>query len=134
MLLQTQYCLHLILHFIILRPEQKGHLLRSLASAIEMHQEILAFLEALNTGKSYTDILNFDIHHTIRITWYFSSICNVLDGRATTNEPDHYAFLVRRPVGVVGGLSLFLNCFSIFHASLVTVNISTIIFCSDNFS
>lgn len=83
--------------------ERKAVLLR-LAALIEKHQEELALLETLNTGKPIRHSLRDDIPGAVRaIRWYAEAIDKVY-GEIAPTANNALALISREPVGVVAAI------------------------------
>lgn len=83
--------------------ERKAVLLR-LAALIEKHQEELALLETLNTGKPIRHSLRDDIPGAVRaIRWYAEAIDKIY-GEIAPTANHALALISREPVGVVAAI------------------------------
>ncbi|MFC0227165.1 aldehyde dehydrogenase PuuC [Serratia aquatilis] len=85
-------------------PSQRKATLLKLAALMEEHQEQLALLETLDTGKPIRHSLRDDIPGAIRsIRWYAEAIDKVYGEIAPTGH-NTLALIHREPIGVVGAI------------------------------
>lgn len=83
----------------------RGELLWKLADAVERHQQQLALLESLDTGKLLVDALAIDVPQTIAHLRYFAGWATKVEGRTIpVSAPGLLNYTVREPVGVVAGI------------------------------
>lgn len=81
---------------------QRGLLLHKLVVAMQNHQEEIARIVAVETGKSYKDALG-ETGGAIQCGLFYASEGQRLYGRTTTSgTPNKYAMTVRQPIGIAG--------------------------------
>ena len=85
-------------------PAQRKKVLNAFADLIDAHQEELALLETLDTGKPIRHSLRDDIPGAARaIRWYAEAIDKVYGEVAPTGH-NELAMIVREPIGVVAAI------------------------------
>ncbi|GGB32811.1 gamma-glutamyl-gamma-aminobutyraldehyde dehydrogenase [Oceanisphaera marina] len=85
-------------------PAERKSVLLRLAALIEKHQQELALLETLNTGKPIRHSLRDDIPGAVRaIRWYAESIDKIY-GEIAPTANNALALISREPVGVVAAI------------------------------
>lgn len=85
-------------------PYERSQLLHRLADLLEAHQEELAVLESLDTGKPIRDARRIDVPATIRHFRYYAGWTNKITGDTISHSQrgNYLAYTVREPMGVVG--------------------------------
>ena len=85
-------------------PARRKATLLKLATLMEQHQEELALLETLDTGKPIRHSLRDDIPGAVRcLRWYAEAIDKVY-GEIAPTANDALALIQREPIGVVGAI------------------------------
>jgi acyl-CoA reductase-like NAD-dependent aldehyde dehydrogenase len=85
-------------------PRSRKNVLLKFAELILAHQDELALLETLDTGKPIRDSLNVDVPAAARcIQWYAEAIDKIYDEVAPTSY-DALALITREPMGVIGAI------------------------------
>lgn len=79
---------------------EKGQLLARLAGLIRQHQEILAELEARNTGIPIRES-RFEVTSAARHLEYFAGFAGKVEGTASALPNDRLMYTLREPLGVV---------------------------------
>ena len=83
-------------------PRQRKVALLKLADLVEIHQQELAAMEALDTGKPVLDAFNADLPDAIAtLRWHAEAIDKIYDAVSPTSS-DIVSMVVRDPIGVVG--------------------------------
>lgn len=91
----------------LLQAAVRGQLLSRLADLIKRDLEVLASLEALDTGKLYKDAV-LDVNHAIDTIRYYAGYTDKLHGRTIpTEEQDMFTYTRKEPIGVVGLIASF---------------------------
>jgi acyl-CoA reductase-like NAD-dependent aldehyde dehydrogenase len=81
-------------------PVQRGNIVHKVCNALEEHQEAMARVVALETGKSFKEALG-ETAGAISLGRFFAGEGQRLYGRTTTSGiPNRYAMTVRQPCGV----------------------------------
>lgn len=81
---------------------QRGNILYTVCNALEKHQEEIAGVVALETGKSFKEAMG-ETSGAISLGRFFAGEGQRLYGRTTTSGiPNKYAMTVRQPCGVAG--------------------------------
>lgn len=94
-----------------MRPIDRGRLLERLALLVEEHREELAALESLDSGKLIGVTRAIDLQFTIDGLRYFAGWASKIAGQYVPLNPLvpedalYRAYVERRPVGVVGGIT-----------------------------
>lgn len=94
-----------------MRPLDRGRLLEKLALLVEQHRDELAALESLDSGKLLFVTRAIDLQFTIDGLRYFAGWASKITGEYVTHNPlmpedaVYRAYIQRRPVGVVGGIT-----------------------------
>lgn len=82
--------------------QERSDLIMKFADLLEQHKEELAYLEALDNGKSYEIALEEDIPSAINQFKYYAGWATKVLGQTTPISPDYFNYSVHEPVGVVG--------------------------------
>lgn len=85
-------------------PASRGRLLWRIGELIREHAEELAWLEALDTGKPYSEALHGDIPHAAAAFEYYAGWCNKLAGSVPPVSPRYLDYTRLESVGVVGAI------------------------------
>lgn len=85
-----------------LTAQERSDLIMKFADLLEQHKEELAYLEALDNGKSYEIALEEDIPSAINQFRYYAGWATKVLGQTTPISPDYFNYSVHEPVGVVG--------------------------------
>lgn len=85
-------------------PAEKKEILIRLADLIMEHQEELAVMESVDSGKPIRDTLIGDIPDTaLTFRWHAEAI-DKLEDTITAGDGEHLSLVVREPLGVVGAI------------------------------
>ncbi len=84
------------------RPEVRAQLLWTLADQIEAEIEDLAILEALQTGKTFREVMHSDLRSGVRALRYFAGWADKLSGDAVDLGEGAIGMIHREPHAVVG--------------------------------
>lgn len=91
----------------LLEGSVRGHLLYRLADLIQRDLEILVNLEALDTGKLFTDAIH-DVKESVQTLRYYAGYADKIHGRTNqTEEQDLLTYTRKEPIGVVGVIARF---------------------------
>lgn len=84
-------------------PSERGRAMWKLADLIEQHAEELAVLETLDNGKPLTMSRAADIPLAADCLRYMAGWATKIEGNTLSlSVPNHFAYTLREPVGVVG--------------------------------
>ncbi|UWU58927.1 aldehyde dehydrogenase [Stenotrophomonas maltophilia] len=90
-------------------PAQRKQVLLRLAALIEQHQEELALLESLDSGKTIRESLDMDMQDVaLAFRYYAEAIDKRHDLIAPTGDGFH-GMITREPIGVVAGMTPWNN-------------------------
>ncbi|GJE86988.1 aldehyde dehydrogenase [Phanerochaete sordida] len=81
---------------------QRGHLIRKLAEVFEKHQDELAALETLDSGKQYFHVKAMDFANAIETLKYYAGWADKISGKTIEAEPHKFVYTLHEPIGVVG--------------------------------
>ena len=84
-----------------LKPRKKMEVLFKLAALIEAHQEELALLETVDTGKPIRYSRMIDIHHCLSTVKFYAESIDKVYGQVPDAGSDAVAMISREPMGVV---------------------------------
>lgn len=85
-------------------PAEKKEILLRLADLIMEHQEELAVMESVDSGKPIRDTLSGDVPDTaLTFQWHAEAI-DKLEDSITAGDGEHLSLVVREPLGVVGAV------------------------------
>ncbi|TOG45123.1 aldehyde dehydrogenase PuuC, partial [Vibrio parahaemolyticus] len=99
-------------------PAHRKAVLKQFADLIDQHQEELALLETLDTGKPISHSFSTDIPGAANsLRWYAEAIDKVY-GEVAPTEKDVHAFISHQPIGVVAAVvpwnfPLWLACWKL---------------------
>lgn len=85
-------------------PSERAKLLLALADAIRSQSEDLAILESLQTGKTFREVLQRDIHRAARILRHFAGWAGKLGGEAHELGQSLFGVVRRDPFPVVAAV------------------------------
>lgn len=85
-------------------PGQRADLLRSMAQCIADHQEELAILESLDTGKPLREA-NADAWVASRYFQFYANCVEAVHGETLVNRNDLFAYTLRQPIGVTAHIT-----------------------------
>lgn len=87
-----------------LSPEKRKEILIRFSNLILEHQEELAVMESLDSGKPIFDTLQGDVPDTaLTFSWHAEAI-DKLEDVITAGDGEHLSMVVREPLGVVGAI------------------------------
>lgn len=94
------------------KGSDRAKLLNKIADLIEEHAEDLAYREAIDMGKLYTDALNIDVPHIANMFRYYAGWSTKIDGHVRqvegwTHQEKIMAYTIREPLGVVAAITPF---------------------------
>lgn len=84
--------------------ENRGRLLLKLADAMEAHFDELAELESLDTGHPVRDAKMLDVPRSAACVRYFGGMADKVFGSVVPTDPGFLNYVLREPVGIVGGI------------------------------
>lgn len=79
--------------------EARADLLQRISARIIQDQEWLAFVEALDSGKTLGEARS-DVHSAAKYFQYYAAMARTLEGRSIPLGSEHMAWTMRNPVGV----------------------------------
>jgi gamma-glutamyl-gamma-aminobutyraldehyde dehydrogenase len=85
-------------------PRDRLDVLSRFARLIGANAERFALLDTLCMGKPIRDMLNIDIPAAAQNFQYFGELCDKVDGAVTATAADAFHYILREPLGVVGGI------------------------------
>ena len=83
-------------------PSERGRLLWKLGELIAQHQDEIAKLETLDTGKSIWESTRVDVPLTTAVFYYNAGATTKLEGRTIPVSGPYFNYTLREPLGVVG--------------------------------
>lgn len=92
---------------------ERAKILHRIGDLILDNAHELAYREAVDMGKLYTDALAVDVPHIAKMFHYYAGWCTKLSGEALTVEPlpgsevELFSFTRREPLGVVAAITPF---------------------------
>lgn len=87
-----------------LEPSKRKEILIRFANLIMEHQEELAVMETLDSGKPIRDTLNGDVPETAMTFSWHSELIDKLEDVITATDAEHLSMVVREPLGVVAAI------------------------------
>jgi aldehyde dehydrogenase (NAD+) len=96
-----------------LRGSERAKIMQRIADLIETHKHELAYREAVDMGKLYTDVTFVDVPHIANMFRYYAGWCTKVEGAVKPVEPipgmegHPFAFTRREPLGVIGAITPF---------------------------
>jgi aldehyde dehydrogenase (NAD+) len=96
-----------------MRGSERAKLMHKIADLIEANAHELAYREAVDMGKLYSDALHVDVPHIANMFRYYAGWATKLSGDALPVEPlpgqdgELFAFTRREPLGVVAAITPF---------------------------
>lgn len=96
-----------------MRGSERAKILRRVGDLILENAHELAYLEAVDMGKLYTDARNVDVPHIANMFHYYAGWTTKLSGESLPVEPlpgqagEIFAFTRREPLGVVAAITPF---------------------------
>ncbi|KAH7234308.1 aldehyde dehydrogenase domain-containing protein [Fusarium solani] len=81
---------------------ERGNLLMKLANLIDRDRELLASIDAMNNGKTFSAALNVDIAASHNVFKYYAGTADKLSGSTVETYPSKFAYVLREPLGVCG--------------------------------
>ncbi|KAI8648202.1 Aldedh domain-containing protein [Fusarium keratoplasticum] len=81
---------------------ERGNLLMKLASLIDRDRELLASIDAMDNGKTFSAALNVDIAASHNVFKYYAGAADKLSGSTVETYPSKFAYVLREPLGVCG--------------------------------
>ncbi|HJG54518.1 MAG TPA: aldehyde dehydrogenase family protein, partial [Staphylococcus arlettae] len=85
-----------------LTAQERSDLIIKFTDLLEENKEELAYLEALDNGKSYEIALSDDIPGAINQFRYYAGWATKVLGQTTPISPKYFNYSVHEPIGVVG--------------------------------
>ncbi|CAK7200661.1 mitochondrial aldehyde dehydrogenase [Sporothrix eucalyptigena] len=83
---------------------QRGRLLLKLADLVEADHEIIASLEALDTGKTFSKAMK-DIHEVFEVFRYYGGWADKHYGQTIETAKNKFTYTIREPIGVTGAIT-----------------------------
>ncbi|MCF2679835.1 aldehyde dehydrogenase [Faecalicatena contorta] len=87
-----------------LEPAKRKQILMRFADLILEHQEELAVMESLDSGKPVFDTLTGDVPETAMTFSWHAELIDKQEDVITTTDADHIGMVVREPLGVIGAI------------------------------
>ncbi len=87
-----------------MRASERGRTLRRLARLLEEHAEEMVAIESLDAGKPLAAVRRQDVPAALDCLEYYAGWCDKITGDVVPVRPDALTYVVRDPVGVVGGI------------------------------
>lgn len=87
-----------------LAPAQKKAVLLKFSSLIKQHQETLALLETLDTGKPISHSYNTDIPGAVNAIRFYAEAVDKVYGEVPATEPNVHAHIQHEAIGVVAAV------------------------------
>ncbi|UPL03106.1 hypothetical protein LCI18_014040 [Fusarium solani-melongenae] len=81
---------------------ERGNLLMKLASLVDRDRELLASIDAMDNGKTFSAALNVDITASHNVFKYYAGAADKLSGSTVETYPSKFAYVLREPLGVCG--------------------------------
>jgi NAD-dependent aldehyde dehydrogenases len=81
---------------------ERGVLIYRLTDLIEEQKEIIATIEAWDSGKPFGVALNADVAGTIATLRYYAGWADKLHAQTIPRTSQKFAYTLRQPVGVCG--------------------------------
>ncbi|RTE74942.1 hypothetical protein BHE90_010623 [Fusarium euwallaceae] len=81
---------------------ERGNLLMKLAGLIDRDRELLAAVDAMDNGKTFSAALNIDIAASHNVFKYYAGAADKLSGSTIETYPSKFAYVLREPLGVCG--------------------------------
>lgn len=85
--------------------QRRKNVLHKLADLIEKHREELALLESLDVGKPISNALSFDIPAAAETIRFSAEAADKFYGRVFGADSSNLSYQLRRPIGVVAGIT-----------------------------
>jgi acyl-CoA reductase-like NAD-dependent aldehyde dehydrogenase len=85
--------------------QRRKDVLHKLADLIERHREDLALQESLDVGKPISNALSFDIPMAAETIRFSAEAADKFYGRVYGADPTNLSYQLRRPIGVVAGIT-----------------------------
>jgi gamma-glutamyl-gamma-aminobutyraldehyde dehydrogenase len=87
-----------------LAPGERKRILLKFCDLIMKHQDELAVMESLDSGKPIFDTVQTDVPETAECIAWHAEAADKLEDQITATDPGHLSMIVREPVGVVGAI------------------------------
>jgi len=85
-----------------MHPADRGKLLMKVAELMRQNAQHLAEIDAIDAGKPVTNSLRVDIPAAIDCFEYYAGWADKIHGETVPVRGNHFTYLLRQPVGVVG--------------------------------
>lgn len=92
------------IHWFGFNSDERCRIINKLAGLIERDAEILAELEALDTGKPIVESLGFDLPNVAGCLRYYAGWCDKYSGSVVDISKSLHAYTIQEPFGVVGAI------------------------------
>lgn len=86
---------------------ERGEILWRVGDLLRQNGEELAFLQAIEMGRLFTDSMTVDIPHIANIFHYFAGWASKLEGSVKQTVKGMHAYTLREPLGVVAAITPF---------------------------
>jgi aldehyde dehydrogenase (NAD+) len=83
-------------------PMERAKVLLKLADLIEQNGELLAKVEALDSGKPFQAVLGYDVVQAANVVRYYAGWVDKYHGKTIPTEPDYLCYTTHEPIGVCG--------------------------------
>jgi acyl-CoA reductase-like NAD-dependent aldehyde dehydrogenase len=88
-----------------MKASEREKILRRMADLIRNHQEELALLETLDSGKPIQNARKIDIPAAAEAFDYYAGWADKLVGETIPADPDYFSYTLREPLGVIGAIT-----------------------------
>jgi aldehyde dehydrogenase (NAD+) len=86
---------------------ERGEILWRVGDLLRKYSEELAFLQAIEMGRLFTDSMTVDIPHIANVFHYFAGWASKLEGSVKQTVKGMHAYTLREPLGVVAAITPF---------------------------
>lgn len=86
---------------------ERGEILWRVGDLVRKHGEELAFLQAKEMGRLYTDSMTVDISHVANAFHYFAGWASKLEGAVKQTTKGMLTYTLREPLGVIAAITPF---------------------------
>ncbi|KAF7563731.1 hypothetical protein G7046_g380 [Stylonectria norvegica] len=81
---------------------QRGNLLLKLSELIDRDRKLIASIDALDNGKTYSTALSQDIDASSNVFKYYAGAADKITGQTIETSPAKLAYVLKEPLGVCG--------------------------------
>ncbi len=90
-----------------LSGHERGEILWRIGDVIKEHGEELAFLQAKEMGRLFTDSMTVDIPHVANMFHYYAGWASKIEGSVKQTVKGLHAYTLREPLGVIAAITPF---------------------------